>query len=177
MGTSIQYPIGKFIYPDHIEENEVSQWIEDVELLPSKLSSVVKSLTEEQLDLSYKDKGWTVRQLVHHLADSHTNGYIRFHWALTEITPTIKPYNQNAWASLDYLKEICIDVSLNMLVAIHCRWATMMKTITDSDLERAYIHPEEERSISLKQAIALYAWHGNHHLAHIKLVKEKYCFE
>jgi uncharacterized damage-inducible protein DinB len=174
MSVSVRYPIGEFTYPDRVMNTELSRWIADIELLPSRLTTLVELLPAEQLDLSYRDNGWSVRQLVHHLADSHTNGYIRFHWAMTEVEPVIKPYNQDQWANLEYLREITLMVSINVLSAIHIRWVSMMKKLASSDLERTYIHPDDQRIISLQQAIALYAWHGNHHLGHIEKVREKY---
>lgn len=174
MNKTIQYPIGKFNYPDQVSDLEIDRWIADIESLPLRLIELIGSLNQQQLDLSYRDNGWTVRQVVHHIADSHINGYIRFHWTVTEELPLIKAYDQDRWATLPYQFDLPLEISLNIIEAIHLRWVFMLKKLSPEDLNRVYIHPEDKRTISLKQAIALYAWHGSHHVGHIQLVKENY---
>lgn len=168
-----QYPIGQFVYPSQISNHDMKNWITDIEQLPSKLNNAVESLSKEQLDLSYRTNGWAIWQLVHHIADSHMNGYIRFQLAMTEHKPVIKPYDQDKWVSLPYLKNVSVESSLELIEALHSKWAALLESLTQIDLKRKYVHPEEGKTISLGEAICLYAWHGNHHLAHINTALKK----
>lgn len=170
----LRYPIGKFEIPGSISSADLDSYITDLETLPQRLSDLVTPLSEEQLETPYRPDGWTVRQLVHHISDSHHNSYIRFKWALTEDTPTIKAYDEKAWAELFDTRTAPILMSLYHLSAIHAKLVYLLKGLSDEDLERSFIHPDGNQETSLKENIARYAWHSNHHYAHINnLVKRK----
>ena len=167
---NLQYPIGQFECPENITSNDVQKWIADIEELPAKLIDLVTGFTEEQLATPYREGGWTARQVIHHIHDSHHNGYIRFKWAMTEDTPTIKAYFENLWAELFDTKTAPIHLSLDLIKALHAKWVYFLKGLTEEDLKKAFIHPEGNVTISLAEDIGIYAWHGNHHLAHLKIV-------
>lgn len=164
---SLRYPIGRFSKPDDFDENLIASFINIIEALPDKLVESTKGLTDEQLDTPYRPNGWTVRQLVHHIADSHMNSYIRFKWTLTEDKPIIKAYNEKKWADMLEARTAPIELSLNILTAVHARWVLMMNNLSKEDLKKCFVHPESGREISLDTNIALYAWHSEHHLTHI----------
>ncbi len=169
-----KYPIGRFQSPKTFTPQLLKKWIDQIDLLPTKLSEVVRDWSDEQLDTPYRPGGWTVRQLIHHIADSHLNSYLRFKWALTEDNPTIKPYDEKAWAKETEASTAPVGVSLDLLAALHRRWVLVMKNLSDPDLERCYIHPEMGTAIPLNVNVAHYAWHSEHHLAQIiKLKKSK----
>ncbi|WP_437396926.1 YfiT family bacillithiol transferase [Flagellimonas lutimaris] len=170
----LRYPIGKFNMPESITENDLKQWITVLENLPQRLSDLVTPLTEQQLETPYRPEGWTVRQLVHHISDSHHNSYIRFKWALTEDTPTIKAYDEKAWAELFDTRTAPIQMSLNHLSAIHAKLVYLLKGLSSDDLKRTFIHPDGNQESTLEENIGRYAWHSNHHYAHIQnLIKRK----
>nr|WP_321411567.1 putative metal-dependent hydrolase [uncultured Allomuricauda sp.] len=164
----LRYPIGKFETPETITNADLEQWITDLETLPQRLSDLVIPLSDEQLDTPYRPDGWTVRQLVHHISDSHHNSYIRFKWALTEDTPTIKAYDEKAWAELFDTRTAPILMSLYHLSAVHAKLVYLLKGLSEAQLERSFIHPDGNQETSLKENIARYAWHSNHHYAHIQ---------
>jgi len=164
----LKYPIGRFVPPDVITSQNIQSWITEIEKLPSKLSEVLNGLSEKTLDTPYRPNGWTVRQVVHHLADSHINSYIRFRWTLTEDAPVIKAYNQAEWAKLPDAQYGDVNLSVRLLEAVHARWVVLMKVMSSKDMERSYIHPESNSEFKLSRVVGLYAWHGNHHLAHIQ---------
>ncbi len=170
----VRYPIGRFhvhAMRDPITDVQIQEWINDIELAPANLRKAVTGLTNEQLDTPYRDGGWTVRQVVHHLPDSHMNTYIRFKWALTETDPAIKPFPEDKWADLPDSKGP-IEVSLNLLQALHERWVRLMRAMTREDFNRCYVHPELQ-NVSLAQTVALFSWHGRHHIAHITSLKAR----
>jgi len=167
---NLQYPIGVFKCPETITRMDIDTWISDIEKLPSRIENVVSGFTEKQLEQSYREDGWTARQLIHHIHDSHHNGYIRFKWALTEDTPVIKAYDEKLWAELFDTKSAPISLSLNLIKALHTKWVYFLKGLSDKDLKKAFIHPEGNVTISLAEDIGIYAWHGNHHLAHLKII-------
>jgi uncharacterized damage-inducible protein DinB len=169
----LQYPIGKFVKPDHVPEVLIHEWIEEIEKLPLQLKEAVEGLSEEQLDTPYREGGWTITQVVHHLADSHMNCYMRFHLALTENNPIIKPYNEKGWAELADGKNAPIEISLNLLASLHQRWAYLLKSMTNEELSRTFTHPQTGRVYILDEVLGLYAWHGKHHLAHITELKNR----
>lgn len=172
MSESLQYPIGRFKIPRSITPSAIEHWIHEIEILPAQIGKALAGLSDSQLDTPYREGGWTVRQVVHHLADSHINSYVRFKWALTEDMPTIKAYNENTWAELtDY--ESPIEVSVALLKALHHRWVILLKSLTPEQLKLKFVHPETNAKIPLNINIALYAWHGKHHLAHIEGLKER----
>lgn len=167
---TLKYPIGKYTPPEPISDEQIKIWIGEIETLPKRLSDLVSTLNEEQLNTPYRPGGWTGKQVIHHLADSHMNAFIRFHLALTETNPTIKPYLENKWAELPYLKEVPIDISLSIITNVHARLIYLLKSLTTIDLEKTYVHPEYNKTFKLREVVGLYAWHGNHHLGHIKSI-------
>ncbi len=170
----LRYPIGKFHSPESITKEDLQEWIAVLENLPQRLSDLVTPLTDEQLETPYRPDGWTVRQVVHHISDSHHNSYIRFKWALTEDTPTIKAYNEKAWAQLFDTRTAPIQMSLNHLSAIHAKLVYLLKGLSEEDLQRSFIHPDGNQETTLKENIGRYAWHSNHHYAHVEnLIQRK----
>ncbi|MET4563368.1 YfiT family bacillithiol transferase [Lysinibacillus parviboronicapiens] len=165
--NDLRYPIGIFQFPEVITAQQVRVWIEDIRLLPRQLAEALSGASEQSLAKSYREKGWTVSQLVHHIADSHMNSYIRFKLALTEDTPTIKPYNEEHWAQLPDC-EMPVATSYKMVESLHERWVYLLTSLTEEQLQRAFNHPDSGL-MTLEKATALYAWHGKHHLAHIHI--------
>lgn len=163
----LKYPIGKFDPPKTITEAQIKQWMEQLVMLPQELSAISSALTEEQLEVQYRPEGWTVRQVIHHLADSHINAYTRVRLTLTEEKPTVRPYDEVAWAELADAKSGDIQVSIAILKAIHERLVTLLKTLIFGDFERTYYHPAANEEFTLGYLVGNYAWHGKHHLAHI----------
>lgn len=160
-----RYPIGKFKHEGTITDKMIEEWISEIEDLPGLLQDAVRSLDKEQLDIPYRSGGWTVRQVVHHLADSHMNAYVRFKLALTEENPIIKPYDEGKWAELpDY--NLPVDISLLLLEALHKRWTNLLHNLSPADMKKVFIHPDSGE-VSVGEGIGSYAWHGRHHLAHI----------
>ena len=170
MTEQLKYPIGKFEKPETITTELLSQWVAEIAAFPAQLKAEVTHLNEEQLDNTYRSQGWTIRQLVHHCADSHMNSFIRFKLALTEEQPTIKPYREQRWAELADGK-MPIDASLMLLEGLHARWVALLHSLSDEELSRTYFHPDQGQDIPLNVTIGLYAWHGRHHLAHIRKAK------
>ena len=170
---NLKYPIGKFIVPDAYTEELIAQWKNDIAELPALIKAAVAGLTDKQLETPYRPEGWTIRQVVHHVADSHLNSIIRFKWAMTEDNPTIKAYHEDLWAKLaDY--KLPIEPSLIMLDGIHARLTALFESFTAEDWNRTFIHPESGATILLKRNLALYSWHGRHHLAHIAQAKQSF---
>ncbi len=165
----LRYPIGRFKKPKLITKQELSSCIGVIAGFPQEINKEVLSLTDEQLDTPYRKDGWTVRQVVHHCADSHMNAFIRFKLALTETNPVIKPYREALWAALPD-STTHLAPSLSLLKGLHERWGILLESLDDGDLKRAYVHPEHGRPVPLGEVVALYAWHCKHHLAHIRLV-------
>lgn len=169
--SDARYPIGTFEYVRRTSHEERLQDIARIEALPALIRDAVNGLEDAVLDRSYRDGGWTVRQLVHHLPDSHMNGYIRFKLALTEDVPTIKPYEEQRWSQLLDVFSTPIDVSVSLLDALHVRWTAILTSMKDADFSREYVHPEHGRKFTLDEALQSYAWHGDHHLAHIRIAR------
>ena len=167
MLEKLKYPIGKAKIPENISENDIQSWISIIEDHPEKLSRLVNNLSEDQLDTPYRPEGWTIRQVIHHLGDSHTNSYIRFKWALTEDKPIIKAYHEDRWAELKDTKFAPIKLGLDYLRALHFKWVYLLKGLTSEDLKRCYIHPDTNKEVSLAKNIGIYAWHCEHHYEHI----------
>lgn len=174
---ALKFPIGRFKKPIDVSMAEIELAIKAISDFPEKIHIAVERLVENQLDTPYRPDGWTIRQVVHHCADSHINAYIRFKLALTEEIPTIKPYEQDRWAALIDSQMLPLDISLAVLKGIHTRWVVILKNMTDPDWERTFIHPEHGAAQSLKRAIKMYEWHGEHHLAHITTLKERMGWE
>ena len=170
--TDLSYPIGKFSPPETITEVDRTQWIKDISDMPALLRNAVTGLNQEQLDTPYRPGGWTVRQVVHHVPDSHLNSYVRFKWTLTEDKPTIKAYDEGSWATLaDSAADI--ELSLSLLDSLHARWVVLLTAMSDSDYEKSFVHPESGKEIGLSRNLALYSWHGAHHLAHVTSLRER----
>lgn len=168
----LSYPIGKFQAPPRFDDDLRRQFIEHIAEAPAKLRAAVRGLSEQQLDTPYRPAGWTVRQVVHHLPDSHLNSYIRFRLAMTEQVPTIKPYDQQLWAELPDAKTAPIDMSLDLLDSLHKRWILLLKSLKPSDFSRTFWHPEMGM-MTLDRTLALYAWHCRHHVAHITSLRRR----
>jgi hypothetical protein len=164
-----QYPIGKFIPQEAYTAEALTSLMATLEALPEKLEAVYLSLTPGQLDQAYRPGGWTARQVIHHLADSHMNAYIRCKWMLTEETPLIKAYNEKAWAETPETKADP-KLSVDLIKVLHRKWVTLLRSLSETDLKKSFIHPETQKHVRLDRLIALYAWHGEHHLAHLKLI-------
>jgi hypothetical protein len=168
----LRYPIGRFTAPEVVSPAQLAAWIDDIERLPAILRSVVEPLSAEQLETPYRPGGWNVRQVVHHLPDSHLNSFIRFKWALTESRPTIKTYFEDRWANLPDYSKVPVTTSLRLLEALHERWVGLLRALGPADLQREFVHPELG-TIRLDVNIGLYAWHGRHHTAHITGLVER----
>lgn len=163
----LRYPIGKFEAPPTITKEQLEEWITVLEHLPQRLQDLVASLSEEQLETPYRPGGWTVRQLVHHISDSHHHSYIRFKWALTEDNPVIKPYGEKAWADLFDSKTAPVQMSLDHLKVVHAKLVHLLKGLSKDDLQRKFTHPDGNIESTLEENIGRYAWHGSHHYTHI----------
>ncbi len=170
--TDLRFPIGYFKLDGPPTDDEVLQAIKQITEAPAKLRAAVEGLTAEQLDTPYRPEGWTVRQVVHHVPDSHLNSYCRFKLALTEDEPTIKAYHEDRWAELEDSRTTPVDVSLSMLEALHKRWVSLLKSLAPADFARTFRHPDIG-VVSLAQNACLYAWHGRHHTAHITSLRER----
>lgn len=163
----LQYPIGKFVKPQTIDPQMIASAIETIAVFPAKLRAATTQLSDEQLDTPYRPGGWTIRLVVHHCADSHMNSFIRFKLALTEDNPVIKPYHEDRWAELADSKGMEIHYSLQLLDSLHARWVMLLQSLDDAAWKRTFVHPEHGRTSTLEETVLLYAWHCEHHLAHI----------
>ena len=164
----LRFPIGPFHCPELITEDHINEWIAVLEEFPNRLEQLVDALNDEQLDTPYRTDGWTIRQVVHHLSDSHHHSYIRFKWALTEDKPIIKYYYEQLWAELYDAKHAPIDMSIHHLKAVHYKLVYLLKGLSEDDLNKSFIHPEHNEEVVLKKNIGIYTWHCNHHFAHIE---------
>lgn len=169
----LKYPIGKFERQATLSTEERAALIANIKSFPQRLTTVIMELNEEQLNTPYRPEGWTVRQVVHHAADSHINSYVRFRWALTEETPIIKAYDQTSWAELSDAKSAPIKFSLNLLKAVHARWTLLLGQMSEEEFARELSHPEWKNNLSLDDMLQLYSWHCDHHLAHITSLIER----
>ena len=167
-----RYPVGRYRPPAEIGAEQRAEWIEQIAQTPARLRDAVQGLTDAQLDTPYRDGGWTVRQVAHHIADSHMNAYSRFKLALTENEPTIKPYDEAQWALLPDVNAVPVETSLTLLEAVHDRWVAILRAMKPSDFARMLVHPESGRQ-RLDQMLALYAWHGPHHTAHVTKLRDR----
>jgi hypothetical protein len=170
--TDPRFPIGKFHFDGPTTEDQRTQLIATIEQAPAALRAAVKGLSPQQLDTPYREGGWTVRQVTHHVPDSHLNAYIRFKLALTEDEPTIKPYAEDRWAELADTQSTPIEASLVLLDSLHTRWGQLMRSISPEDWKRNFKHPERG-VVSLEMNLATYAWHGKHHVAHITELRKR----
>lgn len=171
---ALKYPTGRFIRGTKAETPErIAACIAVLETFPAKLRAEVEHLGDEQLDTRYRPKGWTVRQLVHHIADSHMNALIRFKWALSEDNPTIKAYKQDLWAEHVDARLMPIGSSLGIIAGVHARWVAVLRGMSTADLQRTFFHPEQQREQPLSEVLEMYVWHSGHHLAHITGLKTR----
>ena len=167
-----RYPVGKFSFPETVSREDRNTFVEQIAAAPMWLRAAVAGLGDSQLDTPYRPGGWTVRQVVHHLPDSHLNSYVRFRLALTEDEPVIKPYQENLWAELPDARTAPVEPSLELLEALHARWTRLLRAMTDADYARAFRHPEIGL-VRLDRNLGLYAWHGRHHMAHITSLRSR----
>lgn len=165
----LKYPIGRYTPPQIITPEQIQLWIDDLANFPQQLEEITAPLSPAALEKTYRPDGWTVRQLVHHLADSHINAYTRFHLTLTEEKPVIRPYFEERWAELSDGKTADIRISIAILKALHERLVFLLRNLDLSAFERNYIHPETQKEYAMTYLLGNYAWHGKHHLAHIQL--------
>jgi uncharacterized damage-inducible protein DinB len=168
----LSYPIGRFDFQQAVAPELRQHLIAEIEAAPACLRAAVKGLSEEQLDTPYRPGGWTVRQVVHHVPDSHLNSYTRFRLALTEDEPPVKGYDEKLWAELPDARSAPVEISLALLDALHVRWVALLKSMTDADFHRSFRH-SELGLVRLDTILALYAWHGRHHVAHITGLRER----
>ncbi len=168
----LRYPVGRFEFPSAITEADRQAWLEEIAATPARLRAAVAGLTDAQLDTPYRPGGWTLRQVVHHLPDSHMNFYIRLRMALTEDDPLIKPYREEKWAELLDARTEPAEVSLALLETLHSRMVTLMRAIPPADWQRTFRHPERG-TVTLENNLAMYAWHGRHHVAQIAGLRER----
>ncbi len=170
--NDLRYPIGKFQFPAAVSGSDRELFIEQIAEAPANLRAALDGLTPEQLDTPYRPGGWTVRQVVHHVPDSHMNSYIRFRWALTEDDPPVKGYDEARWAELPDARTGPVEMSLALLDAIHVRWTALLRALSEQDLARTFRH-SELGPLRLDRVLALYAWHGRHHVAHITALRQR----
>jgi uncharacterized damage-inducible protein DinB len=174
--TDLRYPIGNFQVDNDITDEKRQVWIRQIAETPARLRAAVVGLSPEQLETPYRPGGWTVRQVVHHVADSHLNSYVRFKLALTEQEPTIKPYDEAQWAELIDGRAAPMEVSLALLDSLHTRWVMLLRSLSPEDFQRKFYHPERG-PMNLNTNLSLYAWHGRHHTAHITSLRERMGWE
>jgi len=168
----LRYPVGKCQPAEQLSEQDRQKLLTQVEEAPKKLRAAVAGLSREQLNTPYRDGGWTIQQVAHHLPDSHMNAYMRFKLALTEDNPTIKPYNETRWAELSDSRTTPVETSLTMMDALHERWMNLLRSMKPEDFSRKLTHPEHG-TVSLDYMLGLYAWHGRHHVAHITNLRQR----
>jgi hypothetical protein len=173
MGTlDLRYPVGKFTFPDTVSPEERAKFIAEIADTPANLRAAVAGLSDGQLETPYRPDGWTLRQVVHHVPDSHLNSYCRFRLALTEDQPAIKAYAEDRWAELSDARSGPVEVSLRLLEYLHSRWVALLRSLSESDWKRTFRH-SDLGLVRLDQNAALYAWHGRHHVAHITSLRER----
>lgn len=171
--VDLRYPIGQY-EPQPFSIEKKIEWLADLKFLPNQLENAVLNLDEAQLQTPYREGGWTVHQLVHHVGDSHINAYCRFKLALTEDNPVIKPYEEKRWAEMNDVAKLPINITLTLLHALHARWHESLKYVSDNDWNnRTVFHPEHKKTIRLWNLLGLYSWHGRHHVAHILSLRER----
>src|ERR1041385_3848927 len=163
---TLRYPVGRFVLPPTVSRDEINIMLKVIDELPSVLRNAVGNMSKDQLNTPYREGGWTVRQVVHHLFDSHSNAYTRMKLAMTEDHPTIRPYKEALWAELEDGKNAPVELGLDLLELLHKRWMIFLYSLSEKDMERTFFHPEAKRIQRIAQTIAQYAWHSRHHLAH-----------
>lgn len=168
----LRYPVGQFKFDGQLSADQRRLFIDEIAEAPARLRAAVAGLTPEQIETPYRPGGWTVRQVVHHVPDSHLNSYVRFKLSLTEEEPMIKPYDEAAWSELEDVRTAPLETSLTLLDMLHQRWVLLLRSLKDADFARTFRHPEMGL-VSLEKNVALYAWHGRHHIAHITSLRER----
>jgi uncharacterized damage-inducible protein DinB len=171
--TDPRYPLGRFAFEGSSTAGQRSGWIDRIAATPARLEAAVAGLDEEQLETPYRDGGWTVRQVAHHLPDSHLNATVRFRLALTEDEPVIRPYDEDKWARLYDARTAPVATSLRLLAALHERWVSLLRSLSAADFARGLVHPEHPEGMTLERMLALYAWHGDHHVAQVAHLRER----
>lgn len=169
----LKYPIGRFIKPAAYTPDLLKEWIGVLRVLPAWMDAGIENLDAFQLQTPYRQDGWTIQQVVHHVADSHINAYIRLKFALTEDAPTIKPYAENLWAELEDVKSVPVNISVTLLHTLHARWIAILNTMKPEHWERTYYHPDHGRYVPLWEMTAMYAWHSRHHTEHIRQLRQR----
>ena len=169
--TNPRFPIGEFKRPDRLSPAERESAISKIEAAPGALRAALSGMSDAQLDSTYREGSWTLRQVVHHLADSHVNSYTRFRLAMTEDHPTIKAYDENKWAQLEDARAMPVEVSLALIDSLHARWVRLLRSLTPADFDRTIDHPENG-TMTIDHLLAMYAWHGEHHIAHVRLARK-----
>ncbi len=169
----LRYPIGKY-EPKPYSERQKNNWLNDIKFLPQSLENSLLNLNEAQQHTPYREGGWTVKQVVHHVADSHINAYCRFKLGLTEVTPTIRPYEEQLWAELSDTHHLPTNVSITLLYALHTRWYELLKHIKEEEWQRSIVHPSADTPWTLWHLLGMYAWHGRHHVAHVTSLRERH---
>lgn len=169
----LKYPIGRFQPTATSTQVDLERWIAVLEVFPQQLYTELENLSEADLEKQYRPDGWSIKQVVHHCADSHMNSFIRFKLALTEDTPTVKPYEESVWAELPEAKTFSVASSLSILAGLHSRWVYLLRNLQEEDWDKAFFHPESQETVSLRANLDKYAWHCEHHLAHIILAKQQ----
>jgi len=168
----LKYPIGKYSKPDNVTIEKIEEWKKSIETFPMRLKNETENLSDEELNFRYRPESWTIRQLIHHCADSHMNAVIRFKLALTENNPTVKPYNENAWSELLDTKIAIPAFSIQIIEGLHHRWVLLLQSMSAADFKKTFYHPENKKTVSLEECLAQYAWHAEHHLAQVIQAKE-----
>ena len=164
-----RFPIGKWIKPESISEDQIKRWIDEIDYIPSVLAGLIRNLNSDQEQYCYRKDGWNIKQLVHHMGDSHMNAYIRQKLALSSDQPTINPYDENAWAQMADVVEVDLATALTLLQALHKRWTVFLRSLKKEDFARGFYHPGHGRLILLDESLGMYAWHCKHHTEHIKI--------
>ena len=167
-----RYPIGKY-EPQPFSADQKKKWLQDIQFLPALLEQAIENLDEPQLNTAYRHGGWNLKQLVHHVADSHMNAYIRFKAGLTEENPTIKPYLEGEWAKLDDVEKVPVNISITLLYTLHIRWHAAMLHLSDEQWNRTVVHPGTKKQMTLWYLLGMYSWHGMHHVRHITALRER----
>ncbi len=168
----LRYPIGKY-EPQPFSDRQKREWLQEIQFLPGLLEAAIENLDEKQLNTPYRDGGWTVKQVVHHVADSHMNAYIRFKLGVTEENPTIKPYDENQWAKMADVEAVPINISITLLYTLHTRWHSAIRDLGNEQWQRTVFHPEANKTMTLWFLLGMYAWHCKHHTAHITSLRER----
>lgn len=168
----LRYPIGKY-EPQPFSDKQKRAWLQDIQFLPGLMEQAIENLDERQFDTPYREGGWTIKQVVHHVPDSHMNAYMRFKLGLTEDNPVIKPYDEVQWAELRDVSVVPVNISITLLYALHTRWHAAIRDLTDEQWKRTVFHPEHKKEMTLWHLLGMYAWHGKHHVAHITSLRER----